>query len=195
MKSGLLCWSLLVCAHTFTADQLSLSEFYASDERPLQLYEPSVSDEDILEKMRAAATPLWRGKDFEKMLIEVPGEHRFYQRVDLRDGITGLLSGASKIDVEIVALQMTLDSKEDARGMVLKLQDIYNVALAEKKLEKMCDILLPDELGKYVADLEPCTHENNQCNNYWSFVKATLEQHTAQSIAKHFGVILVPYQQ
>lgn len=187
MKTCMLLVSGLLCTNTFSADQALLSGSYVLSELP--------SYEELLEKMRAAATPWWGGKDFEQLLIQVPGEQRFYKRVDLRDGITGLLSGASKIDVEVMALQITLDPKEGAPAMVLKLQKIYDVMLATKKLEKMCDVLLPDELGKYVADLKPCTHENNQCNGYWHSVKKKLEQHAAQSTTNHFGVILVPYQQ
>lgn len=187
MQLCVLFWSLLLCAHTFTADQQPSYGSYESSEFP--------DDEEIIKKMQAAATPWWGAKGFEQMLIQVPGEHRFYKRLALRNGITGLLSGAKKIDVEVIALQIAIDPQEDAREMVLKLSEIYEVALAAKKLERLCDILLPDELHQYVVDLVPCTHENNECNNYWHYVKATLEQHAIESTAKHFGVIMVPYQQ
>jgi hypothetical protein len=187
MKSGMLFWILLVCAHTFTADQLPSSGSDGAAASP--------SDEELLEKMRAAATPRWAGKDYEPLFIQVPGERRFYARVALRDGITGLLSGARKIDVEVVALQVVCDPLEDAQKRVQTLQGIYKVALAAKKLERLCDILIPDELRQYVADLAPCTHKKRACNSYWHSVKEKLEQHTATSTTNHFGVILVPYQQ
>ena len=136
--------------------------------------------------------------------VDAPGEKRFYRKVHVLEG-EGLLSGADREGVLLVAAQfLSLDSADhlqEAKDRAVLYSGVYSgkvqdILLATKKIEKLCDILLPAELQNKVYDVLPCKHESEiQCKKYSTDIMVKIKALAQMASITHQAHIIVPEYQ
>lgn len=144
-----------------------------------------------------------RTLEYRSEWIDVPGERRFYAKVDVHEGI-GLLSGSDQEAVHWVVKQWSRvldvanplqEAKERAiRYSGVRPEKVQDIQLATKEIRRLCNILLPAELQEKIwYTMLPCTHESEEaCKQYSADILVKIKALAQTASTRHQAWVMIP---